>query len=123
MQQHTKEFTNVLIFIVTFIHLARNWEDYSKMNISDNEMFDLINSVSHMINSSEQEKAIRAVIDNALGIFRTDWSIGINQMLNKAAILDKPERHRLKELMITRINNDYPPSAGISKAKGVLETM
>lgn len=109
----------------TFIHLAKGWDDYSKMKINEFEKSEVIDAVANVTNCKEQEILLSNLFDRSFTLFKTDWSIAVNQMINKAAALESSERKSLKDILLNRIQSDDMSlsSIGMLKAKDVINLL
>jgi hypothetical protein len=125
MPQHSNDFLKVVMLTFTFIHLAKGWDDYSKMKINEFEKSEVIDAVANVTNSKEQEILLSNLFDRSFTLFKTDWSIAVNQMINKVAALESSERKSLKDILLNRIQSDDMSlsSIGMLKAKDVINLL
>lgn len=125
MPQHSNDFLKVAMLTFTFIHLAKGWDDYSKMKINEFEKSEVIDAVANVTNCKEQEILLSNLFDRSFTLFKTDWSIAVNQMINKAAALESSERKSLKDILLNRIQSDDMSlsSIGMLKAKDVINLL
>jgi hypothetical protein len=125
MPQHSNDFLKVVMLTFTFIHLAKGWDDYSKMKINEFEKSEVIDAVANVTNCKEQEILLSNLFDRSFTLFKTDWSIAVNQMINKVAALESSERKSLKDILLNRIQSDDMSlsSIGMLKAKDVINLL
>jgi len=125
MQQHSNDFLKVVMLTFTFIHLAKGWDDYSQMKIDEDEKSEIIDAVANVTKSKEQEIILSNLFDRSFTLFKTDWSIAVNQMINKVSALESSERKSLKDILLNRIQSDdiSLSSIGMLKAKDVINLL
>ncbi|MFA0809420.1 hypothetical protein [Microbulbifer epialgicus] len=119
MSSQIDSFTNAIVRCLVFIELAPYWEDYKNMVFTNTDI-ERISARVKTVNIELDDEHLRAEIIKFYNCLKTDWNIGISQVLNSIQLIDSGEKLNLHKILSEIVTSKERSNAGIEKALNLI---
>tara|TARA_R110002072_G_scaffold301723_1_gene482160 strand:+ start:15881 stop:16264 length:384 start_codon:yes stop_codon:yes gene_type:complete len=121
MSKSEEQLLITLTRVCTFIFTSRNWEDYDSMFLdmeSVNAMRKWLSA--NNIQTTSNNEQIQRTASSQFNTLKTDWYIGLNQIVNTILQLDDEGKLILKKYLNEAVPSNIKSDIGVEKALDII---
>jgi hypothetical protein len=121
MSKSEEQLLITLTRVCTFIFTSRNWEDYDSMFLD----MDSVNAMrkwlsDNNIETTTNNEQIQRTASAQFNTLKTDWYIGLNQIVNTILQLDEEGKLILKKYLNEAVPSNIKNDIGVEKALDII---